>query len=125
MEIIIYKAKANVLVLVPSCFLPSQEAERIHGPLQRHGRALVSDANPSKRWQAIAVEIERQAYAIITRAEAEHILVKRRRGIALAAPLEAVRIASATRLRPRSIWNLARLRAMNVPRHWHALGRRS
>ena len=113
MEIIVYKAKSGQFLLVPSCFLPSQEAARMHGPLRRHGRVFVSDANPPKRWQALVVEIDRCAYAVVTATEAERIFVTRRRDVASAAPLEATRVA---RLRQ---WSkrgrpLARLRAGRV-----------
>ena len=109
MEIIIYKAKSGHFLLMPSCFLPSQEAVRMHGPVRRHGRAFVSDANPSKRWQALVVEIDRCTYAIVTAAEAERIFTTHRRDAAL----EATRVARLRQWSKRSR-PLARLRTGKV-----------
>ena len=113
MEIIIYKAKSGQFLLVPSCFLPSQEAVRVHGPMRRHGRAFVSDANPSKRWQTLVVEIDRCTYAIVTAAEAGRIFTTRRRDVTLATPLEVTRVARLRQWSKRSR-PLARLRAGKV-----------
>lgn len=83
MELTIYKTKSEQLLVMPSCFLPSQEAEQIHGPLQRHGTGFVSDTHPPIHWRAFAAEIERRTYAVVTAAEAGHLFSKPRCASAL------------------------------------------
>jgi hypothetical protein len=73
MELIVYAGRTSELLLVPSCFLPSAEAQHAHGPLSLRGRLSFEDASAGE-WQRVVGDIERHSYAVLTTAEAERLL---------------------------------------------------
>ena len=73
MEIVVYAGRANELLLVPSCFLPSAEAQHAHGPLSLRGRITFAEGSTGE-WQRIVVDIEHHSYALLAVSDAERLL---------------------------------------------------
>ena len=78
MKIALYLSKNVFLpeggyVLVPGCFLPSIECERLYGPLLACGQMTISDDQGEGRWQPIIADIDRNNFALIDTTKAEHL----------------------------------------------------
>lgn len=72
MEVIVYGCRTSKLLLVPSCMLPSIEAQHMYGPMLPRGR-LVFDENAAE-WQTVVGRIDRHAYALLSQREAKRLL---------------------------------------------------
>jgi hypothetical protein len=72
-EVIVYVGRADELLLVPSCFLPSAEAQHAHGPLSLRGR-LTFEESSAGVWKRVVGDIERHSYAVLTAAAAKRLL---------------------------------------------------
>lgn len=65
----VYARVDGAFVLVPECFLPSHEAERLHGRLRPCGSIEADDAPAVPPWQAVIAALDAQAFAVLTREE--------------------------------------------------------
>jgi len=73
MEVIVYRCRTDGFLFVPSCFLPSNEAEHRYGPLSPLG-TLTFEENRFCEWQQVIGNIECHSYALVSAAEAKRLL---------------------------------------------------
>lgn len=72
MDVIVYSCRTDELLLVPSCMLPSLEAEHRYGPLSPRGRAVIEDG--AVEWQAVANQIDGHWFAVLSARTAQRLL---------------------------------------------------
>jgi len=74
MDVIVYGTRSSALLLVPDCFLPSNEAQHRYGPLQPRGQVSLADGLRTEAWLKVAADIDRDAFALISKAAARQLL---------------------------------------------------
>lgn len=74
MDVTVYLSKDMRYVLVPTCFLPSNDCEHIYGPLQRCAAVPNGNSLDTSEWSRVIRQIEQHDYAVIG-AEAAHRLL--------------------------------------------------
>lgn len=79
MDIKIYLPKSVFLrdgsdyVLIPECLLPSNECERLHGPLVACGSMTIADDPAEGLWQQVVADIDQHDFALIDMDNAERL----------------------------------------------------
>ena len=72
MEVLVYICRSTHLLLVPSCMLPSMEAQHMLGPFSPRGRLEFDEG--AAGWQGVISRIDQHSYAVLTRREAKRLL---------------------------------------------------
>jgi hypothetical protein len=70
MDVTLYASSHGILLLVPACMQPSQDAERRYGPLQLQGQGPLEDVPDRDCRARIAADLDRCAYALVHQREA-------------------------------------------------------
>ena len=73
MDVSLYASHHGVLLLVPACMHPSQDAERRYGPLQFRGQGPLEDVPDRDCRARIEADLDRCAYALVHQREARCI----------------------------------------------------
>ena len=71
MDVALYASDFGILLLVPACMHPSQDAERRYGPLEWCGRANLGDVSDTDVRARIETDVVRSTYALLTVRDAQ------------------------------------------------------
>jgi hypothetical protein len=74
MDVALYSAQGRTFVLVPSCMHPTQEAERLHGPLVLCAHSRLSAIADGALRSRLEGQIDRDAFALLQWHEAQALL---------------------------------------------------
>lgn len=73
MEAVLYVAGDGALALVPSCFKPCQDLEKVHGRFRACGRITVDDVMHTRLWRRVLADFDHAGYAMLDSSEAESL----------------------------------------------------
>ncbi|UHQ18191.1 hypothetical protein LVB87_08085 [Lysobacter sp. KIS68-7] len=74
MDVALYTAAGGTFVLVPACMHPTQQAERLHGPLTPCARARLPGPLDDTLCTRLLAEIDQNAFALLQWPEALALL---------------------------------------------------